>query len=50
MILPDVNVLVYAHREDEVDHSRYRQWGEKIIQSSQTYASATTRGAVFAQD
>jgi len=33
MILPDVNVLVYAHREDAVDHARYRQWLEEIIQS-----------------
>jgi toxin-antitoxin system PIN domain toxin len=26
MILPDVNVLVYAHREDARDHARYRDW------------------------
>jgi predicted nucleic acid-binding protein len=26
--LPDVNVLVYAHREDAVEHARYRQWLE----------------------
>ena len=37
MILPDVNVLVYAHREDAVDHARYRQWLEEIIQSGQPY-------------
>jgi len=37
MILPDVNVLVYAHREDAVDHVRYRQWLEEIIQSGQPY-------------
>ena len=37
MILPDVNVLVYAHREDAVDHTRYRQWLEEIIQSGQPY-------------
>jgi predicted nucleic acid-binding protein len=37
MILPDVNVLVYAHREDAVDHPRYRQWLEEIIQSGQPY-------------
>ena len=38
MILPDVNVLVYAHREDAVDHARYRQWLEEAIQSGQPYA------------
>ena len=37
MILPDVNVLVYAPREDAVDHARYRQWLEEIIQSGQPY-------------
>jgi hypothetical protein len=37
MILPDVNVLVYAHREDAVDHMRYRQWLEGILQSGQPY-------------
>lgn len=26
MLLPDVNVLVYAHREDAPDHERYRDW------------------------
>jgi toxin-antitoxin system PIN domain toxin len=37
MILPDVNVLVYAHREDAVDHTSYRQWLEGILQSGQPY-------------
>jgi toxin-antitoxin system PIN domain toxin len=37
MILPDVNVLVYAHRQDAVDHSQYRQWLESTIQSGQPY-------------
>ena len=26
MFLMDVNVLVYAHREDAGNHSAYRQW------------------------
>lgn len=37
MILPDVNVLVYAHREDSVDHARYRQWLEEVIQSGEIF-------------
>ena len=37
MILPDVNVLVYAHREDAVNQARYRQWLEEIVQSGQPY-------------
>jgi toxin-antitoxin system PIN domain toxin len=38
MILPDVNVLVYAHREDAVDHARYRKWLEETIRSGEHYA------------
>jgi len=26
MQLPDVNVLVYAHREDAPEHARYAAW------------------------
>ncbi|MDA1277320.1 MAG: PIN domain-containing protein [Verrucomicrobia bacterium] len=37
MILCDVNVPVYAHREDAVDHTRYRQWLEEIIRNGQPY-------------
>ena len=38
MILPAVNGLAYAHREDAVDHARYQQWLEETIQSGQPYA------------
>jgi toxin-antitoxin system PIN domain toxin len=31
MFLMDVNVLVYAHREDTVNHSACHQWLESII-------------------
>jgi len=31
VILADVNVLVYAHREDTPDHSRFRDWLETAI-------------------
>ena len=37
MILPDVNVLVYACREDAVDHDRYRTWLEGVINSDAAY-------------
>jgi toxin-antitoxin system PIN domain toxin len=33
MILVDVNVLVYAHRPDAVDHARYRIWLEEALDS-----------------
>ena len=37
MILPDVNVLVYAHREDAVDHARYRDWLEGVANAESAY-------------
>ncbi|HEX3799783.1 MAG TPA: type II toxin-antitoxin system VapC family toxin [Verrucomicrobiae bacterium] len=37
MILPDVNVLVYANRVDARDHLRYRSWLEGVVQNGQLY-------------
>jgi toxin-antitoxin system PIN domain toxin len=37
MMLMDVNVLVYAHREDVPDHTEYRQWLESILASGRAY-------------
>lgn len=37
MILLDVNVLVYAHREDSPDHDRYRRWLEDVVNGDQAY-------------
>jgi len=40
MLLPDVNVLVYAHRVDTPDHVAYRRWLEDVINGEQTYGIA----------
>jgi uncharacterized protein len=37
LILPDVNVLVYAYRRDTVDHLRYRRWLEDIVNGPSAY-------------
>lgn len=37
MILMDVNILVYAHREDTADHPAYRDWVEKEINGGGAY-------------
>jgi hypothetical protein len=37
LILPDVNVLVYAHREDVADHAAYRSWFEGVINGDEAY-------------
>lgn len=38
MMLMDVNVLVYAHREDVRDHLAFREWLESVINSNTAYA------------
>ena len=37
MILPDVNVLVYAFRPDARDHSRYRRWLNSVTNGNSLY-------------
>ncbi len=37
MVLLDVNVLVYAHREDTQDHEAYLAWLENLVNSDQAY-------------
>lgn len=40
MILSDVNVLIYAHREDAADHRRFRRWLEDVIASQEAFGVA----------
>lgn len=40
MILPDVNVLVYAHRRDATDHKRYHRWLTDVISAEEPYGMA----------
>lgn len=37
MQLPDVNVLVYAFREDAPDHNLYREWLQALVNSDLAY-------------
>ena len=37
MILMDVTILVYAHREDTTDHPAYRDWVEDTINNGGAY-------------
>lgn len=37
MILPDVNVLIYAFREDAKDHRQYRKWLVERVESSEAF-------------
>ncbi|OGA96544.1 MAG: DNA-binding protein [Betaproteobacteria bacterium RIFCSPLOWO2_12_FULL_66_14] len=38
MVLPDVNVLVYAHREDTAHHGACREWLVAVVNSDAAYA------------
>ena len=40
MILPDVNVLIYAFRSDAKDHRKYKAWLEDVVNSSAAYGIA----------
>ena len=41
MILPDVNVLVYAARADATEHDRFRAWLETMIASDEPFGIAS---------
>jgi toxin-antitoxin system PIN domain toxin len=38
VILPDVNVLIYAYREEATDHRAYRQWLEDGANGEEAFA------------
>jgi uncharacterized protein len=40
MQLPDVNVLIYAHREDAAEHQRYAEWLRALVQGNEPFALA----------
>jgi uncharacterized protein len=37
VILPDVNVLLYAFREDCAEHARYRHWLDAVVNGDEAY-------------
>lgn len=37
MVLIDINVLVYAHRRDLLNHNRYRRWLEEEVTTDRAY-------------
>ena len=40
MVLTDVNILVYAHRADALDHEAYRRWLEHVINGDAAFGMA----------
>jgi len=47
MLLPDVNVLIYAHREDAPDHARYAAWLLALTEAEEPFALSETVLAAF---
>ena len=45
MELPDINVLIYAHREDAPEHEKYAEWLSNLAQGVSPFAlSSVTLG------
>ena len=40
MLLPDVNVLVYAHRQDGPEYPLYRTWLEDLVRADAAFGMA----------
>lgn len=38
MLMPDVNILVYAHREDEKLHEPYAKWLKALVDGAEPFA------------
>jgi len=38
MLMPDVNILIYAHRQDEEWHDRYAEWLEDVVDGPEPFA------------
>jgi hypothetical protein len=38
MLMPDVNILIYAHREEEKCHEAYAKWLKTLIDGAEPFA------------
>ena len=47
MRMPDVNILVYAHRREDPDHQFYRAWIERVANGPEPLALSMLVAAVF---
>lgn len=47
MILPDVNVLVYAHRDDVAQHGGYATWLAQTAEGNEAFALTSSSTAGF---
>ncbi len=47
MFMPDVNILVYAHRRDDVVHAVYREWLDRLVAGPQPFALSVLVAVAF---
>lgn len=47
MILPDVNVLVYAYRREAAEHERYAHWLAEAVSTGDGLALAVSSSRRF---
>jgi len=47
VLLPDVNVLIYAHRRESPDHDRYAQWLRDLVGSPEPYGLSELGSSAF---
>jgi len=47
MRMPDVNILVYAHRLEDPDHAFYRSWMERLANGPEPFAVSILVAVAF---
>lgn len=47
MRMPDVNLLIYAHRRDDQDHAFYREWLENLANGPEPFALSALVAVAF---
>ena len=47
MLMPDVNVLVYAHRADDTVHASYERWLREVVDGTQPFALSVLVAVAF---
>lgn len=47
MRMPDVNILIYAHRSDEAHHEFYRHWLENLVNGPEPFALSELVAVAF---
>jgi len=47
MRMPDVNLLIYAHREEDPDHEFFKAWVEGMVNGSEPFALSPLVAVAF---